>query len=92
MPFLIGILVVAVIIVIWIISTSNRFKILLVKISEASSGIDVALTKRYDTLTKIMDVVRAYAKHETETFEKVIKLRAGMSIAEKMKLVTLWMR
>ena len=83
MPFLIGILVVAVIVIIWIISTSNRFKILLVKISESSSGIDVALTKRYDTLTKTMDVVRAYAKHETETFEKVIKLRAGMSMAEK---------
>ncbi len=67
----------------WGISTSNRFKVLLVKITEAKSGIDVALTKRYDTLTKLMDVVKAYTKHETELFEKVIKLRSGMSMAEK---------
>jgi len=81
------ILIVAIVVVIaiiaWAISTSNRFKVLLVKITEANSGIDVALTKRYDTLTKLMDVVKAYTKHETELFEKVIKLRSNMSMAEK---------
>lgn len=77
------IIVVLLAIVIWAISTSNRFKVLLVKITESDSGIDVALTKRYDTLTKLVDVVKGYAKHETELFEKVIKLRSGMSIAEK---------
>lgn len=75
--------VVVVAIILWAISTSNRFKVLLIKITEADSGIDVALTKRYDTLTKLMDVVKAYTKHETELFERVIKLRSGMSIAEK---------
>lgn len=69
--------------VVWVISTSNRFKILLVKINEADSGIDVALTKRYDTLTKLVDVVKAYTKHETDLFERVIQLRSHMSIAEK---------
>ena len=75
--------VIALIVLIWGVATSNRFKVLLVKIKEADSGIEVALTKRYDTLTKLMDVVKAYAKHETEVFEKVIKLRSGMSMAEK---------
>lgn len=70
-------------VVLWAISTSNRFKMLEVKISEADSGIDVALTKRYDTLSKLVDVVKGYTKHESELFEKVIKLRAGMSMAEK---------
>lgn len=80
----IAILIVIVIaIAIWVISTSNRFKVLLVKITEADSGIDIALTKRYDTLTKLIDVVKAYAGHETELFEKVIRLRAGMSMTEK---------
>ena len=79
----IGAAVVAVIIIGWVISTSNRFKILQVKIKEADSGIDVALTKRYDTLTKLMDVVKAYAKHETEVFENIVKLRSGMSMAER---------
>ncbi|MCL2048635.1 MAG: LemA family protein [Defluviitaleaceae bacterium] len=68
---------------IWAIATSNRFKVLLVKIGEAGSGIDVALAKRYDTLTKQLDVVKAYAKHEGELFAKIIQLRSGMSIQEK---------
>ena len=70
-------------IIIWAIATSNRFKVLLVKISEADSGIDVALTKRYDSLTKMIEVVKAYAKHEIELLSSVIKLRMGMSVAEK---------
>ena len=67
----------------WVIRTSNRFKILKVKIDEADSGIDVALTKRHDTLTKMLDVVKAYAKHEVETFTQIVNLRKGMNIAEK---------
>ena len=86
MPYIlipIIIIVLAVFVISWAISTSNRFKVLLVKINEAGSGIDVALTKRYDTLTKLIDVVKAYAKHETDLFEKVIRLRSGMSLTEK---------
>jgi LemA protein len=67
----------------WAISTSKRFKALLVKIDEADSGIDVALTKRFDTLTKLMDVVKAYAKHEAETFGKIAGLRKGAGLTEK---------
>ena len=77
------VVVLAVAVVVWAISTSNRFKVLLVKIKEADSGIDVALTKRYDTLTKTIEVVKGYAKHETELFAQVINLRAGMSTMEK---------
>lgn len=75
--------VIVVILVIWYISTLNSLNRAIVKIDEADSGIDVALTKRYDVLTKMMDVVRSYAKHEKETLFEVINLRKGMSIAEK---------
>ena len=83
---LIPIIVVAgiiLIIIISIISISNGIVRAIVKIDEASSGIDVALTKRYDTLTKMIDVVRAYASHEQETLFKTIELRKGMTIEEK---------
>ena len=80
---IIAIVFIVLIIIIWAISTSNRFKVLLVKISEADSGIDVALTKRYDTLTKMLDVVKGYAKHETELLSQIVKLRTGMNLAEK---------
>lgn len=79
----IAIIVIILIIVVWYISTSNKLNRAVVKIDEALSGIDVALTKRYDVLTKMMEVVKSYAKHEKETLFEVIKLRDNMSIKEK---------
>ena len=35
-----------------------------IKCEEALSGIDVALVKRYDTLTNIQETVKGYVKHE----------------------------
>ena len=75
--------VVVFVVLIWYISTSNKLNRTIVKVDEASSGIDVALTKRYDVLTKMMDVVKAYAKHEKETLFEVINLRSNMSVQEK---------
>lgn len=79
----IAVIIVVLIIVISIISISNNINKAIVKIDEASSGIDVALTKRYDVLTKMIDVVKSYAKHEKDTLFEVIKLRKNMSIEEK---------
>ena len=79
--FVIAILVVM--LVIWYITTVNKLNRTIVKIDEADSGIDVALTKRYDVLVKMMDTVKAYAKHEKETLFEVINLRKGMTLDEK---------
>ncbi|MBH1941039.1 LemA family protein [Mobilitalea sibirica] len=51
-----------------------------VKIDEALSDIDVALTKRYDVLLKMLDVCKGYAKYEKETILETIKLRSGMNM------------
>ncbi len=75
--------IIAAIVALWYISTSNKLNRAVVKIDESLSGIDVALTKRYDVLTKMIDVVKAYAKHEKETLFEVINLRKDMSIQEK---------
>ncbi len=83
MPYILTLIAVILILLIWWIATSNKFKQLLVKIDEASSGIDVALTKRYDTLAKLIDITKAYAKHEVETLEKIVNLRKGMTVSEK---------
>ncbi len=66
----------------WWIGTSNGFKRKNIKIDEALSGIEVALTKRYDMLTKLLDVAKGFAAHENELFTQVIKLRRGMSVEE----------
>ena len=71
------------IILVWWISTLNGLKKTQIKIEEASSGIDVALTKRYDVLTKMVQIAKSYAKFEKETILEAVKLRKGMSIAEK---------
>lgn len=74
--------VVIIVIIGWIIITSNSIERAKIKIDEAASGIDTALTKRYDVLTKMIEVVKGYAKHEKETLFKTIELRSGMSISE----------
>lgn len=71
------------IIILWSVSARNRFARTEVKIMESDSGIDVALTKRYDTLTKMLDVAKGYAKHEAELLSGIVKLRAGMSMLER---------
>ena len=83
MTLLYILIAVVVVIIIWYISTSNKLNRSVVKIDEALSGIDVALTKRYDVLTKMIEVVKSYAKHEKETLFEVIKLRKDMSIKER---------
>lgn len=70
-------------ILIWWIKTANGFRRTQVKIDEAASGIDVALTKRFDVLTKMVDVAKSYATFEKETILEAVKLRKGMSMQEK---------
>ena len=80
----IGIVVLVLIILIgWWISTSNTFRRTEVKINEAESGIDVALTKRYDTLTKMLDITRAYAKHEADVIQGTIEKRQMNSMQDR---------
>lgn len=78
-----GLIGIVVILLIVYVSIANKLARAQVKIDEAESGIDVALTKRYDVLTKQLDIVKGYAKHEVETLTKVIELRKGMPLAEK---------
>lgn len=61
----------------------NNLNKMSVKVEESLSGIDVALTKRYDVLNKMMDVVKSYTKYEKETLFKTIKLRNNMTMEEK---------
>ena len=82
-PVLIAIIAAVVILVGYIISLSNRLNKARVKIEEAGSDIDVSLTKRYDVLTKMVDVVKGYAKYEKETIFETVHLRKNMTMQEK---------
>jgi len=93
-PVLVIAIVVVVLVVVpvmWFITTMNTLRQLEVKVEEAESGIDVALTKRFDVLSKLVKTVKGYAKHEAETFENVTKWRAGLpqklSLKEKQEFM-----
>lgn len=68
---------------IWYISTMNNLRRAEVKIDESLSAIDVALVKRYDVLTKMLDICKNYIKYEKETILETIKLRSGMSMEDR---------
>lgn len=71
------VVILAVSIIGWWISTMNWFRRTKVKVDESLSGVDVALTKRYDLLTKLLSATKGYAKHEYETLVGVISLRGN---------------
>lgn len=47
-------------------------------------NIDVLLLQRHDELKKLIDVVKAYAKHETELHTALVKLRVGYTKTDDM--------
>ncbi|NLB61122.1 MAG: LemA family protein [Clostridiales bacterium] len=82
MGWFIGIGAVVLIILVWYISTLNSLNHAVVKIDEAKSGIDVALTKRFDSLTKLLDVTKGFAEHEARVISESVKFRKGMSVPQ----------
>ena len=84
---IIVIVLLVVIVVAWWISTRNKFVRLEVACDESLSGIDVYLKKRYDLIPNLVETVKGYAKHESQTLENVIKARnAAMSASGDAKV------
>ena len=84
MNILIGVILLLIVCVVgWYIGTSNSIRKSELKINEALSGIDIALTKRYDVLTKMLDAVKAFQKYETDTLTNIVNLRMGMTMQER---------
>ena len=71
-----GVLLIAgIAIVCWWISTRNAFVRLKKKVEEAWATIDVYLKKRFDLIPNLVETVKGFAKHESETLQKVISAR-----------------
>lgn len=69
---------------VWWINTRNDFVRLKNKAEEGMATIDVYLKKRYDLIPNLVETVKGYAKHESETLEKVV---AARNIAANAKTV-----
>lgn len=71
--------------VLWGITSYNSFVALRNKTEEAFSAMDVSLKKRYDLIPNYVETVKGYAKHESETLEKVVSARNMAMTAETPK-------
>jgi LemA protein len=77
---LIGVVVaVVVIIVIWYIWAYNSFIKMKNNIEEAFATIDVYLKKRFDLIPNLVETVKGYAAHESQTLEKVTAARTNVA-------------
>ncbi len=77
---------IVVVALIWVVATTNGFKKKEIRVQESLSGIEVALTKRFDMLTKLLDTSKGYMTHEKELFAQTISMRRGMSVGELNKV------
>lgn len=66
-------------VVFWAIGIYNRLVNGRNRVKNAFAQIDVQLTRRYDLIPNLVEVVKGYMKHERETLEAVINARNSAS-------------
>jgi len=68
---------VAVVVVLLVIGVYNKLVGLHVRSQNAWSDIDVQLKRRHDLVPNLVETVKGYAAHESETLESVTQARTG---------------
>lgn len=68
-------IVIVVLIILWVVATYNSLITLRNRVKDAWSQIDVQLKRRFDLIPNLVETVKGYTKHESETLENVIKVR-----------------
>lgn len=69
------VLIVVCIILIWIISTYNKFQSYIIRINEVEASIDTSLRKRFDLLNKSIGIIKNETKEEN-VLDIIHKLRS----------------
>jgi LemA protein len=64
-----------ILVLVWVISTMNRFARLRHLIFESWANIDVALKRRYDLIPNLVETVKGYTAHERDTLERIVQAR-----------------
>ena len=78
---IVAIVVVAVVVLLivalvaWFISRYNKLVKARNKVDNSWAQIDVQLKRRFDLIPNLVETVKGYTKHESETLEAVIKAR-----------------
>src|SRR5215212_59476 len=66
---------IVVLLALWIIGMYNGFVKAKIKIDNSWSDINVFLKKRFDLIPNLVNTVKGYAAHESQTLEKVVQAR-----------------
>ena len=66
---------VGLVVLLWAIGIYNKLVGLRQHLKDAWSGVDVELKRRYDLIPNLVETVKGYATHESETLESVIAAR-----------------
>lgn len=61
--------------------TYNKLVTLDANVDNAWAKVEVQYQRRFDLIPNLVETVKGYAKHESETFEKVTQARAGLTNA-----------
>ena len=69
------ILIILILIVIYLIFAYNSLVAMRQKVKSAWSDIEVQLKKRYNLIPALIDTIKGYTKHESQTLQKVIEAR-----------------
>ncbi|WP_027377177.1 LemA family protein [Kaistella palustris] len=85
MMILLMILAIFAVVLFYPISIYNRLVKLRTLVHEAWSSIDVMLKKRHDLIHSLVETVKSYAPHETETFDSVNRARAAAMNAHTLQ-------
>ena len=87
--WLIVVIVIIVLLILYVAMTYSKLVDLRNRVRDQWSQIDVQLKRRFDLIPNLVSTVKGYAKHESETLEKVIEARNSYTTAtsphEKME-------
>ena len=84
------ILIIVVLLILFIISVYNSLVTLRQRVKNAFGQMDVQLQRRFDLIPNLVETVKGYMTHESDTLAKVTELRTAWAgaktVDEKAKL------
>ncbi|WP_339741784.1 LemA family protein [uncultured Maricaulis sp.] len=78
-------LIVVIVVGFILVGIYNRLVALRQTCNQAWGDVDVQLKQRHDVIPNLVETVKGYAKHETDTLENVIKARQAAIVAPNVK-------